>query len=59
MANNVEKKKIVLELKSKIYAAEEQKSKLMEYIKLLETIIRKGSKYGELISNLNSKLKYK
>lgn len=59
MATNVEKKKIVLELKSKMCAAEEQKSKLMEYIKLLETVIRKGSKYGELISNLNSKLKYK
>lgn len=59
MVNNVKKKKIVLELKSKICAAEEQKSKLMEYIKLLETIIQKGRKYGELILNLNSKFKYR
>jgi len=54
MVENVKKKKCIIELKSKICAAEEQRNKLKEYIKLLEISIQKSSQFEQLIPNLNS-----
>lgn len=43
MQRIIEQKKCVIELKSKICSSENQKHKLKEYIKLLESIICKSS----------------
>lgn len=55
MTENVEKKKYIVELKSKIRSSEELRNKLKEYTELLENIINKSSQFGLIIPNLNGK----
>jgi len=59
MQGIVEKKKYLLELKSKLRIAEEQIDKLNEYNKLSETILHKSIKIDELIPYINSEWEFK
>lgn len=42
-----------------MYDSEKQRDNLREYLKLLETMIRKSTQVGQLTKNLTSKLKKK
>jgi len=55
MLETFERKKRILELKSKIGLLEEQKNKLKESNKIMKTIINKSGDLKERNSDLNSK----
>lgn len=59
MQEMVEKKKCLIELKSKVRVFEEQRNKLIEYVKLLESIMCRSSQFGEIIPNICSELGFK
>lgn len=54
MQEMIERKKKVIELKTKCHTSEEQKSKLIEYIELLESIILRSNRFDEFIPNIYS-----
>lgn len=55
MQTIIAKKISIIKLKSMLHSSEVQKQKLKEYIKVMETIIRKSSNKNDLlVQHLNS-----